>query len=923
MKIPIILAVTLSSAMAAIDYDAEIAPIFRSYCAGCHSDREMEGEFSLEYYASLREGGDKGDPIKPGDAESSRLIRVIEGHAKPKMPPKDEPQVPLVELATLKTWVSEGAIGPSEDQSLFSHLVVPSIPASDAPAPITALAYAPDGSRYARGYFGKIEIFASNADAPVLTLTELPGKINALQFSPDGTTLLLATGITGLKGVAQLYEVATGDPVMEFGEHSDILYDAEFSPDGSTIATAGYDHVIHLWDVQSGKRLRSLRAHQGAVFDLAFHPNGETLASASADETVKLWRVADGVRLDTLSQPQGELVSVRFTNDGEQIVAAGADKRLHLWQFVSQNAPGINPVIHSRFAHDAGITALLCMPNGKHLVSAAADRTLKVWSLPDLIELRAEEPLPDTVAGLVAVPHKAAFVAARMDGEMQAFALVVGSETTSNEISQAIGKLVVTHGSAREIQKRQEQEPNNIVTEVETFALPVEIAGHVQSPGDVDYFRFSARAGQSVLLAVNAARSESMLDSKIAVLDLEGRPIEQARLQATRDSWFTFRGKSSDDSGDFRVHNWAEMELNEYLYANGEVSRLWLYPRGPDSGFKVYPGGGKRHSYFFSTALSHPLGAPCYIVEPLALGESVVPNGLPVYTLYWENDDDPLRRWGSDSQLWFEVPEDGDYLVRVSDVRGFGGEKDYHYTLTLRDRQPDFAVMVSGKDAKVNPGSGREVRFTVERHEGFDGAIGINFENLPEGYSMTSPLTIEAEQHEAIGVLWADADAGDPDDAADKAVKITATASLGDKVFTKDLGGLGNIELSRVAKVTVQILPNNSSDVAMETGKPLELTIRPGETISARVLATRHDFTGRIEFGNEDSGRNLPHGLYVDNIGLNGLLIVEGQTERDFFITAAPWVPAGERLFHLRTKADQGQASRPALIRVLGKSDAQ
>lgn len=109
----------------------------------------------------------------------------------------------------------------------------------------------------------------------------------------------------------------------------------------------------------------------------------------------------------------------------------------------------------------------------------------------------------------------------------------------------------------------------------------------------------------------------------------------------------------------------------------------------------------------------------------------------------------------------------------------------------------------------------------------------------------------------------------------------------------------------------------------METDKPLELTIRPGETISAQVLATRHDFGGRIEFGNEDSGRNLPHGLYMDNIGLNGLLIVEGQTEREFFITAAPWVPAGERLFHLRTKADGGQASRSVLIRVLGRGDAQ
>jgi hypothetical protein len=510
-----------------------------------------------------------------------------------------------------------------------------------------------------------------------------------------------------------------------------------------------------------------------------------------------------------------------------------------------------------------------------------------------------------------------------MDGGTQIIALAADSKELSKQPSKVVGTPVVVKESSGEIQKQTEHEPNDTLNEVKSVALPVEIAGHVQSPGDVDYFRFSARAGQSVLLAVNAARSKSKLDSKIAVLDLEGNPIEQVRLQATRDSWFTFRGKSSGDSNDFRVHNWAEMELNEYLYANGEVSRLWLYPRGPDSGFKVYPGAGKRHSYFFTSALSHPLGAPCYIVEPLAPDAVVVPNGLPVYTLYWENDDDPLRRWGSDSQLWFDVPEDGDYLVRVSDVRGFGGENDYHYTLTLRDRQPDFAVTVSGKDAKVSPGSGREVRFTVERHEGFDGPIAIEFENLPEGFSMTSPLVIEAEQHEAIGVFWADTGAADPDETADKAVKITATGQVGDRQLTKELGNLGDIQVGPEAKVTVQILPNKDSDVPMETGKPLELDIRPGETISAQVLAMRHDFGGRIEFGNEDSGRNLPHGLYVDNIGLNGLLIVEGQTEREFFITAAPWVPPGERFFHLRTKADGGQASRPVLIRVLGRRDAQ
>jgi hypothetical protein len=98
----------------------------------------------------------------------------------------------------------------------------------------------------------------------------------------------------------------------------------------------------------------------------------------------------------------------------------------------------------------------------------------------------------------------------------------------------------------------------------------------------------------------------------------------------------------------------------------------------------------------------------------------------------------------------------------------------------------------------------------------------------------------------------------------------------------------------------------------------MEVRIRPGQTISARVRADRRDFQGRIELGGDDSGRNLPHGVYVDNIGLNGLLIVEGQTEREFFITAARKVLPGERLFHLRATGDGGQCSQPVLLKILG-----
>lgn len=924
------LLVSGQAAEEALDYDRDIASIFRSSCAGCHNDVEMEGEFTLETYAGLREGGDKGDPIEPGDPSGSYLIRVLTGESKPLMPPKDEPQLAESDLARLKAWIAAGAEGPEEDQSLLNHLVVPELPPAEGKmAPITAVALTmveqgDQGPLRALGRYGTIEVVHEDGTL-VRRIDGLPGKVNALQFTPDGTGLLAASGVTGLKGVAQLWDWRAGRLEAEYGGHRDVLYDAEVSPDGQWVATAGYDSLVRLWRRSDAALVAEMTAHQGAVFDLAFHPQSQILATASADETVKLWRVPDGLRLDTLSQPQGEQWAVDFTADGDHVIAGGADKRLHLWRLVSRSEPKLNPLMHARFAHESAVVRLMQVGDGGKLVSAAADGSIKVWSLPNLQEDHAYAPLSDVATALVSLPRGDAFLVGSMDGavvrrEMPTDVEVKGADSVAIEdraetLSDALAK-------NRESLSLEEQEPNGRASEAMAISWPAEIQGSISEPGDEDIFRFRAVAGQSLSLSINAARSQSKLDSKIEILSRQGEPLEQVVLQATRESWLTFRGKDSDTSDDFRVHLWDQMELNEYLYANGEVVKLWLYPRGPDSGFKVYPGAGKRHTSFFTTALTHPLGEPCYIVEPRSPGSRLVPNGLPVFPIFWENDDDPLRRWGVDSQLWFDVPEDGDYLVRVTDVRGFGADNDYAYTLSIRDRRPAFEIKVGGKDPKVSPGSGRELSFAVERHEGFDGEVRIDVAGLPDGFTSSSPIFIEAGQRSALGVLRAASGAEEPGEEADQAVRLTASATVDGKEVVRDLGSLGDIQLGESAKLTVAIRPLSESGVAAESdAEPLEYLIRPGETISARVLAERHDFEGRIELGGDDSGRNLPHGLYVDNIGLNGLLIVEGQSEREFFITAAPWVKPMRRSFHLRATADGGQVSAPAFIRVVDPSE--
>jgi len=920
-------------------YERDVAPILRTYCAGCHNDADREGDLSVERFASLRTGGaEAGDPIVAGDPDASVMLRRIASTAADHMPPAEGPQPTPAEVAVLRDWVAAGAVGPATDASLLESLVVPALPPYPGRLPVTALALSPDGTRLAVGRGKSLELrdlpsapAHDPAAAPVTaSAADLAGRVMAADFDPGGRTLVVAGGVAGLAGTAELRDAVTAAVIRSFAGHRDLLCDARLSPDGSLLATAGYDRSIKLWRVADGALLRSIDVHNGAVFGLAWHPSGKLLASASADETVKLWRASDGLRLDTLKEPQAEVFAVAFTPDGRHVVAAGRDRRIHIWRLVSLDAPAANPQLHARFAHEAPIVAFGISADGSRLLTAAEDRSLFAWTLPDLHRLDDLPPQDDLVATMLPLGGpEGRFLLGRMDG---AIASVVvpefrGLPPPADGVPAGLPPVQPAPagtGPAPEIASLAEAEPNDTPRAAQPIQVPATVGGTIGRPGDADCFRFSARGGIPLLLEVDAARPGSKLgsrlDSRLEVLDAAGEPVERVVLRATRDSWFTFRGKDSTNADDFRLQNWREMELDEYLYAGGEVVRLWLYPRGPDSGFKVYPGFGSRHTFFGTTPVTHALGEPAWIVEPLPPGSEPVANGLPVFRIYTENDDDPNRRLGTDSRLIFTPPADGEYVARVTDTRGFGGAGDpaaFRYELTVRPARPSFTVAVGGTNPKVGPGSGRELSFTVDRLEGFEGAVQIDVTGLPAGFRFHGPVEVEAGQQRAFGVLAAAADAVQPDEAMSGAVRVTATALIDGVEVTKPLGNLGTIGLAEAPKVTVAILAADGSPAAADG--PLEFAIRPGETISARVRIVRHDHQGPVGFGNDDAGRNLPHGVFVDNIGLNGLLVVDGQTEREFFLTAAPIARPGRRLFHLQAKPDDGQCSPPAVINVLSR----
>lgn len=946
------------------DYVAHIAPLLKTYCVGCHNADSQEGGLSLESYSDLQQGGEHGRVIVNQQPKASRLLRVLLGDVEPRMPPEGELQPAPEEIQLLRTWIEAGAKGPEGVEPDRTILLVPKIkPAAAELQPVTALAYSPDGKMLAVGRFRAVELLTLEPRKVVTRLTGLRGKVTNVCFTPNGQQLVVASGTTGLTGEVVVWDVHTAEKIRAFQGHRDLIQAADISPDGELLATGSYDHTTIIWKLATGENLQTLQGHNQAIYDVAFSPAGDVVATASGDATIKLWNVATGQRLDTLSQPLKEQYTVTFTPDGQSILGGGADNRLRMWQFVSRNAPQINPLIHARFAHDAAVAKIALSPDGQRAISVGDDRVLKLWAMDDFTEIFAYNVQPDRIAAMAIAPNGREFVVGRFDGTLDTLDLVekdVEKDTANPTSTTAIKTQPASTGP---IENLTELEPNDEPTTAMPLGGATTIAGVIERPEgrstpDIDLFRFHARAGDQWIVKTRAQQLKSPLDTYVEILDTEGNPVVQTVLQAVRDSYLTFRSINSKTNNTIRLHNWEEMTVNQYLYIGGEVIRLHTYPRGPDSGFDVYGGTNARYTYFNTTPFSHPLHTPCFIVEELLPGATVIPSGLPVFELYYANDDDPRRKIGTDSRLVFTAPAEGEYLIRLRDARRWDGP-DYKYELTLRAPKPDFHVKLDGADPKIHPGSGKAFLFKADRIDGFDGPIRIDVANLPPGFSVNSPLVIQAGQEEARAVINAAFDAPAPTETQAKATKVIATAEVDGQDVMKSVNNLGEIKLEAEApKVLARLLPlatdlksaalqeptavqepatDQGSDVKNEgitpaatqakapdsrqdpfegIPRPVEFTIHPGETIAVRLSIKRVDYDGVIGFGEDGAGRNLPHGVYVDNIGLNGVVVMPGSSERTVFITADHWVAEQSRSFFLVTKDAGEHATWPAILHV-------
>ena len=148
---------------------------------------------------------------------------------------------------------------------------------------------------------------------------------------------------------------------------------------------AGAEHYVTV-GVPIKPRL-TLRAHEGGCSAMCFDKGGGRLLTGGQDRVVKIWDAlgpGDGpggsgtgvTPTDTLRGSLGAVLDLSIAGEGKMVLGASSDHKLYLWDMATAR------IRHTLTGHSDKVVATdVSRTSAQRAVSAAHDRTIKIWDL--------------------------------------------------------------------------------------------------------------------------------------------------------------------------------------------------------------------------------------------------------------------------------------------------------------------------------------------------------------------------------------------------------------------------------------------------------------------------------------------------------------------------------------------------------------
>ena len=182
-------------------------------------------------------------------------------------------------------------------------------------------------------------------------------------FSPD-----FRWGMCAFEGkTLRIFEIATGDVVLERGGFDAELTAVEFSADAERVFVAFEDHSAEMLDARTGESLYSFEGHEAVISNVCVSPDNTRILTGDKEGNAITWDAASGALLTRTKAHSKRVWDLQFSPDGRQFwtrVINGAPK---LWD----SATG--ELIAVLDAHDRFTDGVAFSPDSRTLVTGGAN----------------------------------------------------------------------------------------------------------------------------------------------------------------------------------------------------------------------------------------------------------------------------------------------------------------------------------------------------------------------------------------------------------------------------------------------------------------------------------------------------------------------------------------------------------------------